>query len=76
MNIFYVFNPEEDKPRKIYNTYTEAYKDAVGVAGKYDEVTVYVLQAVAAVEKSLIIKEKRTEITGEVTEQQYQRIPF
>ena len=47
---FYVFNPDADKPRKLYNTYEEALNDAKKVSNLEKGTKIYVLKLVACVE--------------------------
>lgn len=47
---FYVFNPDADKPRKLYNTYEEALNDAKKVSNLEKDTKIYVLKLVACVE--------------------------
>lgn len=47
---FYVFNPDADKPRKLYNTYEEALNDAKKVSNLEKGTKIYVLKLVSCVE--------------------------
>lgn len=47
---FYVFNPDADKPRKLYNTYEEALNDAKKVSNLEKGTKIYVLRLVSCVE--------------------------
>lgn len=73
---FLVYNPDKDKPQKIYNSYEEALNDAENVANKYDECVVYVLEIKATINKKLVVDYTREEngIIRETT--QYDKIPF
>ena len=74
---FYVFNPLMNKPQKIYDTYEEAYRDAQDIAYKYDRVNVYVLEIVAEIKRTELVK---TEIfntaEGKILEDIDEKIPF
>lgn len=56
---YYVFNPNKDKPRKLYDNYKEALTDCKGVAEREQE-TVLVLKVVAEAEvhKMIYVKER------------------
>lgn len=47
---FYVFNPDADKPRKLYNTYEGALNDAKKVSNLEKGAKIYVLKLVSCVE--------------------------
>jgi len=74
---FYVFNPAMDKPKKIYDTYEEAYKDAQDIAYKYDSINVYVLEIVTEIERTELVKtEIHNTAEGKILEQIDGKIPF
>ena len=73
---YYVYNPAESKPKKIYNTYKEALEDAKSVASKYDRCNIYVLEIVSEIQKTAEIREIVNEF-GQVTSDRYlDWIPF
>lgn len=73
---YYVYNPVESKPKKIYNTYAEALEDAKSVASKYDRCNIYVLEIVSEIQKTAEIREIVNEF-GQVTSDRYlDWIPF
>ena len=67
---YYVYNPAESKPKKIYNTYKEALEDAKSVASKYDRCNIYVLEIVSEIQKTAEIREIVNEF-GQVTSDRY-----
>lgn len=74
---FYVFNPAMDKPRKIYDTYEEAYKDAKEIAYKYDSIDIYVLEIVTVINRTELVKtEIHNTAAGKVLEEIDPKIPF
>ena len=73
---YYVYNPAESKPKKIYNTYKEALEDAKSVASKYDRCNIYVLEIVTEIQKTAEVREVINEF-GKVTSDRYlEQIPF
>lgn len=73
---YYVYNPAESKPKKIYNTYEEALEDAKSVASKYDRCNIYVLEIVTEIQKTAEVREVINEF-GQVTSDRYlEQIPF
>ena len=73
---YYVYNPAESKPKKIYNTYAEALEDAKSVASKYDRCNIYVLEIVTEIQKTAEVREVINEF-GKVTSDRYlEQIPF
>ena len=73
---YYVYNPAESKPKKIYNTYAEALEDAKSVARRYDRCNIYVLEIVSEIQKTAEIREIVNEF-GQVTSDRYlDWIPF
>lgn len=67
---YYVYNPAESKPKKIYNTYKEALEDAKSVASRYDRCNIYVLEIVSEIQKTAEIREIVNEF-GQVTSDRY-----
>lgn len=49
---FYVFNPQADKPRKIYDSYEAALKDATSVSKICNGEKIFVLKIVAGIQTS------------------------
>lgn len=74
---YYVYNPAEQKPKVLYDTYEEAYRNAELVANKYDDCKVFVLEIVAQIERIPIVKTIETNYkTGENAVNTQPRIPF
>ena len=74
---YFVFNPAESKPKKIYETYEEAYRDAREIAGKYTEAKVYVLQIVSEIKRESYIKTITTDKEGNISETfDNDKVPF
>lgn len=73
---YYVYNPAESKPKKIYNTYKEALEDAKSVASKYDRCKIYVLEIVSEIEKTAQIREVINEFGKQTSDRILEEIPF
>lgn len=73
---YYVYNPAESKPKKIYNTYAEAIEDAKSVASKYDRCKIYVLEIVSEIEKTAQIREVINEFGKQTSDRILEEIPF
>ena len=74
---YYVYNPAESKPKRIYETYEEAYRDARQVAGYYDKATVYVLQILTEIKREKFVKTSIIEPNGSISESyDNDEIPF
>lgn len=75
---YYVYNPAENKPRKIYTNYEEALRDAKDVASKYSNCKIHVLEIVSTVTRTSTTKEVTTEYGNVVTEKiiENEEIPF
>jgi hypothetical protein len=65
---YFVYNPAESKPKKIYETYEEAYKDARELAARYDDVTFYVLQIITQIKREKFIKTNTVDREGHFSE--------
>ncbi len=74
--LFFVYNPAKEKPTFIHTSYEDAEKEAERISQQFDDGIVYVLQIVGKIEKSILIKEKRTDRNGKEEEQIYPPIPF
>lgn len=73
---YYVYNPAENKPVFIHQTYEAAMQEAIRISNKFDEGTVYVLEIVGEINKSLLVQEKRINRDGQTEVQTYDKIPF
>lgn len=73
---YYVFNPAENKPTYIHQSYEEAMQEAIRISNKFDEGTVYILEIVGEIEKTLLVQEKRVDRDGNTETQTYEKIPF
>jgi len=74
---YFVFNPAESKPKKIYDTYEEAYRDAREVAARYTEAKVYVLQIVTEIKRESYVKTVTTDKEGNISETfDNDKVPF
>lgn len=65
---YFVYNPAESKPKKIYETYEEAYKNARELAARYDDVTFYVLQIITQIKREKFIKTNTVDREGHFSE--------
>ena len=65
---YFVYNPAESKPKKIYETYEEAYKNARELAARYDDVTFYVLQIITQIKREKFIKTNTVDREGHLSE--------
>lgn len=54
---YYVYNPAENKPKKIYTNYEEALRDAKDIASKYSNCKIHVLEIVSTITRTSITKE-------------------
>lgn len=75
---YYVYNPAENKPKKIYTNYEEALKDAKNIASKYSNCKIHVLEIVSTVTRTSETKEVVTEHGNVVNERtiENEEIPF
>ena len=73
---YYVFNPAENKPTYIHQSYEDAMQEAIRISNKFDEGIVYVLEIVGEINKSLLVQEKRINRDGQTEVQTYDKIPF
>lgn len=75
---YYVYNPAENKPKKIYTNYEEALVDAKDVASKYSNCKIHVLEIVSTVTRTSETKEVVTEHGNVVNERtiENEEIPF
>ena len=73
---YYVYNPAESKPKKIYNTYAEALEDAKSVASKYDRCNIYVLEIVTEIQKTAEVREVINEFGKVTSDRSLEQIPF
>ena len=76
--LFFVYNPAKEKPTFIHTRYEDAQQEAVRISQQFDEGIVYILQIVGKIDKSILIKEIRTDRNGKEEEQIYpnDEIPF
>lgn len=75
---YYVYNPAENKPKKIYTNYEEALKDAKNIASKYSNCKIHVLEIVSTVTRTSETKEVVTEHGNVVNERtiENEELPF
>lgn len=73
---YYVFNPAENKPTYIHQSYEEAMQEAIRISNKFDEGTVYILEIVGQIDKTLLVKETKTNRDGQEEVKTYGKIPF
>ena len=73
---YFVYNPAESKPKVIHNTYESAMQEAERIANKFDEGTIYILEIVGQIDKTLLVKETKTNRDGQEEVKTYGRIPF
>lgn len=75
---YYVYNPAENKPKKIYTNYEEALSDAMDVASKYSNCKIHVLEIVSTVTRTSETKEVVTKHGNIVNERtiENEEIPF
>lgn len=75
---YYVYNPAENKPKKIYTNFEEALRDAKHIASKYSNCKIHVLEIVSTVTRTSETKEVVTEHGNVVNERtiKNEEIPF
>lgn len=73
---YYVYNPAEQKPKVLYNTFEEAERNARLVANKYKDCTVYVLQVVEQITRTSIVKDETLNYMTGKTDELLDKIPF
>ena len=74
--LFFVYNPAKEKLTFIHTSYEDAQKEAERISQQFEDGIVYILQIVGKIEKSILIKEERTDRNGKKEEQIYPPIPF
>lgn len=75
---YYVYNPAENKPKKIYTNFEEALRDAKHIASKYSSCKIHVLEIVSTVTRTSETREV-TMTHGVITDErtfENEEIPF
>lgn len=73
---YFVYNPAESKPKVMHSTYELAMQEAERIANKFDECTIYILEIVGQIDKTLLVKETKTNRDGQEEVKTYDKIPF
>lgn len=71
---YFVYNPAEDKPKHIYNSYNEAFCDAEKIAKKYKDCEIFVLKIVSEIKRTSFVETRTLDNNG--TETVTMDIPF
>lgn len=73
---YFVYNPAESKPKVMHSTYELAMQEAERIAKRFNEGTVYILEIVGQIDKTLLVEETKTNRDGQEEVKTYDRIPF
>lgn len=73
---YYVYNPAEQKPKVLYNSFEEAERNARLVANKYKDCIVYVLQVIEQIARTSIVRDKTLNLVTGETNELLDEVPF
>lgn len=64
---YFVYNPAQDKPKHIYNSYNEAFCDAEKIAKQYNNCKIYVLKVESEITRTPYVETRTLDNNGTET---------